>query len=118
MRVLDAGNGYATTYEYLPDGALCGIAETDDGGADAAQLRTSDGEVVPLVDLDSDSTEGWFAIASGEELSFELENSFDAPLPPTGSDARGLLIAAGVAGVLLLIGAGLLVVLRRRRAAD
>ncbi|WP_248146373.1 DUF5979 domain-containing protein [Microbacterium aoyamense] len=115
-RPLTAENGYTTTYQALPAGAICGIAETDDGGADSKRLLNAEGEEVGLITLESGSRVGFFRVQAGAELSFVLENTFDPPLPPTGFDAARAGAVATVGVGLLALGLGLVVVRRRRRA--
>ncbi|GAA2980160.1 hypothetical protein GCM10010460_14640 [Microbacterium terrae] len=53
VRTLSAGTSLTTTYEDLPDGAECTVAETSDGGATSVELDPADGVVV----VDPDATE-------------------------------------------------------------
>ncbi|MDE0545049.1 DUF5979 domain-containing protein [Microbacterium sp. C7(2022)] len=112
VRTLDDSNEYSTTYEALPVGVWCGVAETDDGGADATRLLDADGNEIPQVDLTGESTDGYYEILDSTELMFTLENTFEPPLPATGLDARVIGFAGGLAAIM--IAAGLVFVLRRR----
>ncbi|WP_243225815.1 DUF5979 domain-containing protein [Microbacterium sp. CIAB417] len=116
-RELNEGNGYRTVYEVLPAGALCGIAETDDGGADDKQLLDENGEEIGLITLDSGSRAGFFLVRADVERGFELVNTFDAdpPLPATGMDPMATLGVVAL-GILLLGGGALMVFLVRRRS--
>ncbi|WP_137845935.1 DUF5979 domain-containing protein [Microbacterium sp. 2FI] len=115
VRELNAANGYETTYEILPAGALCGIAETDDGGADSKRLLDENGDEIGLVAPGGGTRVGFFVIHPGVEQSFVLENTFLPPLPATGSDTVPVVVAGGVAATLILGGAVLMLLTRRRR---
>jgi hypothetical protein len=49
-RVLDAGNGYTATYAALPVDAVCGLTETEDGGATSTEVLDDAGN--PFVDVE------------------------------------------------------------------
>lgn len=113
VRVLDEGNDYRAEYEILPAGALCGIAETDDGGADEKRLLDASGEEIGLITLDSGSRVGFFLVRADVELDFELENTFHA-LPATGMDGTVLWVG-GLIGIVLITAGGLILAVSRRR---
>ncbi|MFB7250886.1 DUF5979 domain-containing protein [Microbacterium sp. NPDC056234] len=135
-RELNDDNGYRTEYEVLPAGALCGIAETDDGGADSKQLFDENGDEIGLIELDNGSRAGFFVVRADAERSFELVNSFDAiptpsptptpSLPPGPPDDGGTLPTTGMdpwstlgivaLGLLLLGGGAFMVIAVRRRS--
>ncbi|WP_194421990.1 DUF5979 domain-containing protein [Microbacterium abyssi] len=114
VRVLDEGNDYRTEYEILPAGALCGIAETDDGGADEKRLLDASGDEIGLITLDSGSRVGFFLVRADVELDFELENIFHA-LPATGMNGTVLWVG-GLVGIALLSVGGLIFAVVRRRS--
>lgn len=113
VRVLDEGNDYLTEYEVLPAGALCGIAETDDGGADEKRLLDASGTEIGLITLDSGSRVGFFLVRADVEASFDLENTFHA-LPATGADGTAAVVGGLIGIILLSIGGVVFVVARRR----
>ncbi|WP_221586318.1 DUF5979 domain-containing protein, partial [Microbacterium sp. G2-8] len=103
VRELDAGNDFRTEYEVLPPGALCGIAETDDGGADATRLLDDAGTEIALIDLDGDSRDGYFPIRADVEQGLELENTFHG-LAPTGLDWSAIARIGLIGAVLAAAG--------------
>lgn len=114
VRVLDASNDFRTEYEILPAGALCGIAETDDGGADEKRLLDGAGSEIGLITLDGGSRAGFFLVRPDVELSFELENTFHA-LPATGIDST-VLALGGLVGLVLMSAGGVIYAVSRRKS--
>ncbi|GAA1857114.1 DUF5979 domain-containing protein [Microbacterium koreense] len=65
-RLLSEDNGFTTTYDPLPVGALCTIDETDAGGATSTTITDSAGEPVT----------GLFRVTD-QALAFTVTNTFD-----------------------------------------
>ncbi|MGA9583142.1 MAG: DUF5979 domain-containing protein, partial [Allosphingosinicella sp.] len=64
-RTLDESNGFATTYSPLPVGAVCELAETDDGHASSVEFQDADGAPVT----------SW-TVTEEDDLQFTLVNTF------------------------------------------
>ncbi|WP_394194551.1 DUF5979 domain-containing protein [Microbacterium foliorum] len=91
--------------EGVPSGSECVVTETDTGGATETRI-TVDGEEVP-----GTSTT---VTVSDQTIGLVFTNTFIAPLPSTGLDARDAWLAIGV-GIAVLGGGVLLLVRARRR---
>ncbi|WP_375386510.1 DUF5979 domain-containing protein [uncultured Microbacterium sp.] len=104
--------GGSVTIGDLPVGAECTVKETDAGGAASVTYTPAD---------PADPTRALVVVGQGAPASIGIDNRFDppptvtAPLPATGVDGRALLIAGGVAGILILAGVIVMIVVRRRR---
>ncbi|GAA1507979.1 hypothetical protein BJ978_001281 [Agromyces terreus] len=101
--------GETVVLDELPVGAECWAEETDSGGAIAVTVSAT--EDAPVV------------VGVGDPVSITVDNEFEFPAPPppttpmapTGVDGAGMLRIAGLAGLLMLGGAALVLALRRRR---
>ncbi|KRA25126.1 hypothetical protein ASD65_12340 [Microbacterium sp. Root61] len=93
-------------YEDLPIGAECTVRESDKGTASAVTMTPAS---------ESDPTSAVVTIGADAAASVSIDNRFDPPLPATGSDPTPLIIAASTAGVLILAGVVVMLVMRRRR---
>lgn len=91
--------------EGLPSGSECVVTETDTGGATATTV-TVDGQEAP-------GASATVTIAD-QTTGIVFTNTFIAPLPSTGIDARGAWLAVGV-GIVVLGGGALLLIWARRR---
>ncbi|MFD4957966.1 DUF5979 domain-containing protein [Microbacterium sp. NPDC058389] len=92
--------------ENLPAGSECAVTETDTG--DAAQTTmTVDGEQQP-------GATGSVTLASGH-VTIVFTNTFIAPLPPTGLEARAMVLALSAGFAILAGGVALVIVAMRRR---
>ncbi|WP_211368150.1 DUF5979 domain-containing protein [Microbacterium rhizomatis] len=100
-RAVTITGGQTIRIEDLPIGAQCWVAETDNGGADRVEI--------------TNSTAAMPAVVASDPVTITVTNTFTAPLPATGVDGRALLIAGGVAGILILAGVVVMIVMRRRR---
>ena len=99
-RVLSRAGGLTVEYDDLPTGAECTLTETDAGGAASTTITPNDGD--PAV--------GIVTVADGEGVALTVENTFDPPLPGTGTQpGPWVLLAAG-----LVLGGGLVLVFARR----
>ncbi|KQQ93687.1 hypothetical protein ASF62_05610 [Leifsonia sp. Leaf325] len=106
--VLIAG-GQTQTIDGLPVGADCWATETDSGGAAAVSISATETDPV--------------AVDSGETVTITIDNRFDPvtpPVPPTPPQTgqlsgTGFDILPPLATVLALLGAGMLLLTRRRR---
>ncbi|WP_349425756.1 DUF5979 domain-containing protein [Microbacterium sp. LWS13-1.2] len=90
----------------LPAGSECTVAETDAGDADQTTI-TVDGEEQP-------GTTGSVTLASGQ-VTIVFTNTFIAPLPPTGLEGRGVVIALSAGLAVLASGLVLVIAAMRRR---
>ncbi|NLP84926.1 hypothetical protein HF576_13825 [Microbacterium sp. CFH 90308] len=99
--------GLTADIENLPAGSECTVTETNTGDADRTTM-TIDGEEQP-------GTTGTVTLASGQ-VAIVFTNTFIAPLPPTGLEARATVIALAL-GFLVIAGGVVLVIgaMRRRR---
>ncbi|WP_141015093.1 DUF5979 domain-containing protein [Nocardioides sambongensis] len=115
-RRLTRGNDLTAVYEMLPAGAECTVEETDDGGADEVTITPNDG----------DESVGVLTVEPGATARVKVVNTFDRnpgvgpdggsdgdDLPDAGADGR-LLPALVIGLALLLLGAGALILGRRR----
>ncbi|BDV29402.1 DUF5979 domain-containing protein [Microbacterium terricola] len=93
----------------LPTGAECSITEVDTGGADRTTITING---VPLTGTTATTVIG------SVPVEILVTNTFDAPLPSTGFDARGVWIAGGVAALLIVGGLVAVLVVRRRRRTE
>lgn len=99
-------DGETVTWAELPAGSECTVAETDAGDADQTTI-TVDGEVQP-------GTTGSVTLASGQ-VTIVFTNTFIAPLPPTGLEGRGVVIALSAGLAVLASGLVLVIAAMRRR---
>lgn len=90
----------------LPSGSECVISETDTGGATETTM-TVDGQEV--------SGASATVTIADQTIGIVFTNTFIAPLPTTGIDARAVSLVLGVAIAVLGSGVLLLVWSRRRR---
>jgi hypothetical protein len=110
--VLDASydiggpNRLTAEIENLPAGSECTVTETDTGNA-AQTTMTVDGQTQP-------GATGSVTLASGH-VSIVFTNTFIAPLPPTGLEARALVLALSAGFAILAGGVALVFVAMRRR---
>ena len=93
-------------YAELPVGAECTIVETKHGGANAVTMTPASPD---------DSSMAKLTIGADAAASVVVDNRFDPPLPVTGMSTTVLFGSGGVAVGLLIAGAVLLVVRRRRQ---
>ena len=66
VRVLDEGNGYTATYAPLLDGILCGLEETDAGGATSTAITGADDEPLGIV-----------RVTAGDDIAATVTNTFE-----------------------------------------
>ncbi|MFE1664736.1 DUF5979 domain-containing protein [Microbacterium sp. P02] len=99
--VVSVEAGQTLPVDELPLGAYCWVAEPDSGGADRVQI--------------THSTSALPAVVGSDDATIVVTNTFTAPLPATGVDGRTVAIVGGIAGILVLGGALVLFLSRRRR---
>ncbi|MBD3941165.1 hypothetical protein IF188_05565 [Microbacterium sp. NEAU-LLC] len=110
--VLDASydiggpNRLTAEIDDLPAGSECTVTETDTGDADQTTM-TVEGEQQP-------GATGSVTLTSGH-VSIVFTNTFIAPLPPTGLDARAIALAVSAGFAILAGGVALVLVAMRRR---
>lgn len=141
LRTVSTRRGMVAMFDNLPVGATCTITETDDGGADRTRISPAtvvvgDGEVaeVSVVNVfrtppgdddkpgeETDPDDGGNGNGNGPEVEGTDGNGPGAgPHSQTGAEVAGprstvLLLGGGLAGLVALLGAYLLV--RRQRRA-
>lgn len=96
----------AAVFAGLPIGAECAVTETDAGGAVSVTYAPAD---------PADAGRALVIVGQGAAASVTIDNRFEPALPATGADSTPLLVAAGIAGVLIIGGVIVMIVLRRRR---
>ncbi|WP_162243342.1 DUF5979 domain-containing protein [Cellulomonas sp. Leaf334] len=144
-RTLSAANSWVAVYEDLPQGAECRVVETDAGSADSVTIVV-DGQGTTTDPLDGNPTSASFALPVGDDVCAPVDVvntwSTDAGTAVGASgigaaarvqtaaqdpasdcdDDGGVLAATGtdtlrlVTWILLLIGAGVILVQARRRS--
>jgi len=90
----------------LPAGSECTVTETDTGTA-AQTTMTVDGE-------EQAGATGSVTLTSGH-VTIVFTNTFIAPLPPTGLEARAMVLALSAGFAILAGGVALVLVAMRRR---
>ena len=91
-------------YADLPVGADCSIVETDNGGAVSTTMTPAD---------PTDASKARVVVTGGAAASIVVDNMYEIGLPLTGGERTMWILPFG--GVLLLLGAALIVVRRVRR---
>lgn len=113
-RTLSKAGSLTASYEMLPLGAECTLAETSTGGAVGVEITPNAGD--PLL--------GVVKVAAGEPVEISVVNTFDATppvVPPADLSTTGvdpLPLALGALAVLLLGGGLVLLVSLRRRSKE
>lgn len=92
--------------ENLPAGSECTVTETDTGEADQTTMTVDGVEQPGATDT--------VTLASGH-VTIVFTNTFIAPLPPTGLEARAVVLALSAGFAILVAGVVLMIVARRRR---
>ena len=114
-RTLSADDDWTAVYEQVPQGAVCSLAETDAGDAEAVTLAVAGTDVTVDPD-DATPTSDAFAVPTGDaaEVDATVTNAFRATgggsLPPTGASVGAVAVLA-----ILLTGTGALLADARRR---
>lgn len=101
-RALTVADG--VIYADLPVGADCSLVETDNGGAVTTTMTPAD----PM-----DASKARVVVTGGAAASIIVDNMYEIGLPLTGGERAMWLLPFG--GVLLMLGAALIVVRRRRQ---
>ena len=91
-------------YADLPVGADCSLVETDNGGAVSTTMTPAD---------PTDASKARVVVTGGAAASIVVDNMYEIGLPLTGGERTMWILPFG--GVLLLLGAALIVVRRVRR---
>lgn len=114
-RTLSADDDWTAVYEQVPQGAVCSLAETDAGDAEAVTLAVAGTDVTVDPD-DATPTSDAFTVPTGDdaEADVTVTNAFRATgggsLPPTGASVGAFAVLA-----VLLAGTGALMADVRRR---